>query len=49
MYLLAGGLANEFGEIKNWVRWSEMAAVILPKIMSFEMALPEILSVRVLE
>ena len=48
-YLFEGGLAKLFGEIKNWGRWSEMAAVILPQIMSFEMTLLKILSVRFLE
>ena len=38
-----------FGETKNWGRWSEMAAVILPQIMSLEMTLLKILSIRVLE
>ena len=44
-----GGLAKVFGEIKNWCRWSEMVAVILPQIMSLEMTLLKILSTRVLE
>ena len=38
-----------FGETKNWGRWSEMVAVILPQIMSFEMTLLKILSIRFLE
>ena len=38
-----------FGETKNWGRWFEMVAVILPQTMSFEMTLLKILSIRVLE
>ena len=36
-HLLEGGLAKVFGETKNWGRWSEMVAVILPQIMSTRM------------
>ena len=46
--LSEGGLAKEFGEIKNWGRPSEIAAVILPQIMYFKMALLKILSIGVL-
>ena len=35
--------------IKNCGRWSEIVAVILPEIMSFEITLLKILSIRVLE
>ena len=44
---MEGRLAKGFGETKNWGRWSEMVAVILSQIMSFEMTL--LLSKRVLE
>ena len=47
--LLEGGSANVLGEIKNCGRWSEIVAVILPEIMSFEITLLKILSIRVLE
>ena len=43
------GLAKVFGETKNWGRWLEMVAVILPQIISFEMTLLKILSIRVLQ
>ena len=46
---LSGGSANALGEIKNCGRWSEIVAVILPEIMSFEITLLKILSIRVLE
>ena len=39
--LLEGGLAKVFSETKNWGRWSEMVAVILPQIMSFDMTFSE--------
>ena len=42
-------LAKVFGETKNWGRWLEMVAVILPQIISFEMTLLKILSIRVLQ
>ena len=47
--LLEGGSANVLGEIRNCGRWSEIVAVILPEIMSFEITLLKILSIRVLE
>ena len=47
--LLEGGSANIFEEIENCGRWSETEAVILPEIISVEMALLKILSIRVLE
>ena len=43
------GLAKVFGETKNWGRWLEIVAVILPQIISFEMTLLKILSIRVLQ
>ena len=49
MDLLEGGSANIFEEIENCGRWSETEAVILPEIISVEMALLKILSIRVLE
>lgn len=47
--LLEGESANLLGEIKNCGGCSDIVAVILPKIMSFEMRLMQILSIRVLE
>ena len=46
---MKGGLAKVFSETKNCGRWSEMVAVILPQITSFEMTLLKLLSRRVLE
>ena len=43
------GLAKVFGETKTWGRWLEMVAVILPQIISFEITLLKILSIRVLQ
>ena len=47
--MLESGSANVLGEIKNCGRWSEIVAVILPEIMSFEITLLKILSIRALE
>ena len=47
--LSEGGSANVLGQVKNWGRWFEIVAVILPEIMSFEITLLKILSIRVLE
>ena len=47
--LLEDESANLLGEIKNCGRCSDIVAVILPKIMSFEMRFMQILSTRVLE
>ena len=47
--LLEGRSANVLGEIKNCDRWSEVKAVILLEIVSFEMTLLKMLSIRVLE
>ena len=42
------GFANIFGAIRNWGRWSDMAAIILPDITSDDVRLQNILSIRVL-
>ena len=39
MDLLEYGSANVLGEIKNCGKWSEIVAVMLPEIMSFEITL----------
>ena len=38
-----GGSANVLGEIKNCGRWSEIVAVMLQGVMSFEITLLKIL------
>ena len=43
------GFANAFGVIRNWGRWSDKVAVILPDITLCDVILQKILSVRVLE
>ena len=48
-FVWVSGLANVFGETKNWGRWLERVAVILPQVISFEMTLLKILSIRVLQ
>lgn len=47
--LLDEGFANTFGAIRNWGRWSDVVAVILPDITLCEVRLQNILSVRALE
>ena len=42
-------MPNTFGIIANWGRWSEMAAIKLPDIMSGSRTFENILSIRVLE
>ena len=39
MDLLEYGSANVLGKIKNCGKWSEIVAVMLPEIMSFEITL----------
>ena len=48
--LLESGLVTVFAEIKIWVKSRlEMVTVTLPQIMSFEMTLLKILSIKALE
>ena len=44
-----GGSANVLGQIRNYGWLSKIVAVILPEIMSFEITLLKILSIRVLK
>ena len=43
------GLADTFGAIRNWWRWSDIVAVILPDTTSCHVRLPNILSIKFLE
>ena len=49
MDLLEGGSANVLEEMKKCGSWSEIVAIILPEIMSFEITLLKIFSIRVRE
>ena len=42
-------LTNALGEIRNWVRWSDIVAAILTDLISCDVMLQNMLSMRVLE